>query len=75
MSKELLQNYLAHELLEQKYGIENKNIPSTLKDALNSEETIISTIATIINLVQSESAISDKQLASKISQHLNNSNL
>ena len=75
MSKELLQNYLDHELIENKYEIKNKDLPENLKDALNSDKTIVSTIATIINLVQNESSISDKQLATKISQHLNNSTL
>ena len=73
MSKELLQNYLSHEFIEGKYDIKKKDIPVNIKDALNSDKTIVSTIATIVNLIQNEPAISDKQLSTKISQHLNNS--
>ena len=73
MSKELLQNFLSHEIIEGKYNIEKKEIPVNIKDALSSDKTIVSTIATIVNMIQNEPAISDKQLATKISQHLNNS--
>jgi hypothetical protein len=73
MSKELLQNYLSHEFIEGKYNIKKKDIPVNIKDALSSDKTIVSTIATIVNMIQNEPAISDKQLATKISQHLNNS--
>ena len=73
MSKEFLQNYLSHEFIEGKYDIKKKDIPVNIKDALNSDKTIVSTIATIVNLIQNEPAISDKQLSTKISQHLNNS--
>lgn len=73
MSKELLQNYLSHEFIESKYNVKKKDIPLNIKDALNSDITIVSTIATIVNLIQNEPAISDKQISTKISQHLNNS--
>jgi hypothetical protein len=75
MSNELLQNYLSHEIIESKYNVKKKEKPDNIKDALKSEQTIVSTIATIINIIQNEPAISEKQLATKISQHLNNSNL
>ena len=75
MSNELLQNYLSHEIIEGKYNVKKKEKPDNIKDALKSEQTIVSTIATIINIIQNEPAISEKQLATKISQHLNNSNL
>lgn len=72
MTKELLGNYLSHDLIKDKYNLRDSDISKDLREALNSDKSIISTIANIINIVQNEPAISDKQLANKISQHLNN---
>ena len=72
MTKELLGNYLSHDLRKEKYNLRDSDISKDLREALNSDKSIISTIANIINIVQNEPAISDKQLANKISQHLNN---
>ena len=72
MTKELLGNYLSHDLIKEKYNLRDSDISKDLREALNSDKSIISTIANIINIVQNEPAISDKQLANKISQHLNN---
>ena len=72
MTKELLGNYLSHDLIKEKYNLRDSDISKDLREALNSDKSIISTIAIIINIVQNEPAISDKQLANKISQHLNN---
>jgi hypothetical protein len=72
MTNELLGNYLSHDLIKEKYNINDIDISKDLRDALNSDKSIVSTIANIINIVQNEPAISDKQLANKISQHLNN---
>lgn len=72
MTKELLGNYLSHDLIKDKYNLRDSDISKDLREALNSDKSVISTIANIINIVQNEPAISDKQLANKISQHLNN---
>lgn len=72
MTNELLGNYLSHDLIKDKYNLKDSDISKDLREALNSDKSIVSTIANIINIVQNEPAISDKQLANKISQHLNN---
>ena len=72
MTKELLGNYLSHDLIKEKYNLNDSDISKDIREALNSDKSIVSTIANIINIVQNEPAISDKQLANKISQHLNN---
>jgi hypothetical protein len=72
MTNELLGNYLSHDLIKEKYNIKDSDTSKDLREALNSDKSIVSTIANIINIVQNEPAISDKQLANKISQHLNN---
>jgi hypothetical protein len=72
MTNELLGNYLSHDLIKEKYNLNDSDISKDIREALNSDKSIVSTIANIINIVQNEPAISDKQLANKISQHLNN---
>lgn len=71
MSNELLNSFLNHELLQDKYKIKKTDLPSNLKDALKSENAVVNSIAMIVQTIQSDSNITDKALKTKVSQHLN----
>ncbi len=71
MSNELLNSFLDHELLQEKYKIAKKDLPDNLKDALKSDNPVVNSIAMIVQSIQSDSNITDKALKTKVSQHLN----
>jgi hypothetical protein len=71
MSNELLNSFLDHELLQEKYKIAKKDLPNNLKDALKSDNPVVNSIAMIVQSIQSDSNITDKALKTKVSQHLN----
>lgn len=71
MSNELLNSFLNHELLQDKYKIQKNDLPTNLKDALRSDNAVVNSIAMIIQTIQSDSNITDKALKTKVSQHLN----
>jgi hypothetical protein len=71
MSNELLNSFLDHELLQEKYKISKKDLPNNLKDALKSDNPVVNSIAMIVQSIQSDSNITDKALKTKVSQHLN----
>ena len=71
MSNELLNSFLDHELLQDKYKIAKKDLPNNLKDALKSDNPVVNSIAMIVQSIQSDSNITDKALKTKVSQPLN----
>lgn len=71
MSNELLNSFLDHELLKDKYKIAENDLPNNLKDALVSDYPVVNSIAMIVQTIQSDSNITDKALKTKVSQHLN----
>lgn len=71
MSNDLLNSFLDHELLQDKYKVQKKDLPNNLKDALKSEISVVNSIAMIVQTIQSDSNITDKALKTKVSQHLN----
>ena len=75
MSNELLNSFLDHELIQEKHKIQKKDLPNNLKDALESNKSIINSIAMIVQTIHSDSNITDKALKTKVSQHLNENSL
>lgn len=75
MSNDLLNSFLDHELIQEKHKIQKKDLPNNLKDALKSNKSIINSIAMIVQIIQSDSNITDKALKTKVSQHLNENSL
>ena len=45
---EILKSFLNHELLETVYKLKKDELPSTIREALNSEKLIIKAIALIV---------------------------
>lgn len=69
---DILSNFLAHDLLKDKYGLKGP-MPQTVREALKSDETIIATIAQIVEASEEKTPISDAALRNKVTQFLNNS--
>ena len=68
---DILQSFLAHELLVNKYKLEKKDMPATVRDALNSDLAIIKSIAIIVDGLEKSPADSDNVLRQKVLQFLN----
>lgn len=68
---DILQSFLSHNLIKDKYELEEKDLPKTVRDALNSEVPIIKAIALIVENLESASSITDNALRNLITQYLN----
>ena len=67
---EILSSFLSHPLLEEKYGIKGQ-LPSTVREAKESNEPIIAAIASIVDATESSANISDAALYKLINQYFN----
>ena len=68
---DILQSFLAHELLVSKYELEKKDMPATVRDALNSDIPIVKAIAIIVDGLEKNTKDSDNDLRKKVLQFLN----
>lgn len=69
---EIFQSFLRHELLESKYSLNTEEIPTTVREALNSDKPIIKAIALIVSALEDTSPVTDKVLRDQITTYLNN---
>jgi hypothetical protein len=67
----ILKKFVSHELIKEKYRIEETDIPNNVTSALVSEIPIIRTIAILVNELESDQGINDITLYNKISIYLN----
>jgi len=67
----ILKSFLEHELLVEKYGLSQVEIPQTVQEGLKSDKPIIKAIALIIENSESNTPITDKTLYTMITQLLN----
>lgn len=72
---DIFNSFLKHEIVTDKYGITHEDLPENLKEGLNSKNTIVKTIALIVDDTESINPSSDKALYSKISQFLNEASI
>lgn len=72
---DIIKTFLSHDLLKSKYKISNNEIPSSVKEGLNSDKTIIKAIAIIIESLESNNKVTDNTLRNTINQFLNDSKL
>jgi hypothetical protein len=72
---EILVTFLNHPLLSEKYNLDVGELPSTLRDALNSDKPIIKAIALIVDGLESNPPMADSVLRTQILQYLNDSAL
>lgn len=68
---EILSSFLKHEMLKEKYELKKSDIPSTVREALNSDNAIVKAIALIVDGLESPTQISDAALRNQITQFLN----
>ena len=71
----LLQDYLAHPLIQNKYKIVDSRIPTSVDDGMLSSSPIIKAIAHIINEAEKYPSKSEKEVEQLIRKLLNESPL
>lgn len=68
---DILKSFLTHELLETKYELKRDELPSTIREALNSDKPIIKAIALIVEGLDGTSTVTDSVLRNQVTQFLN----
>ena len=68
---DILKSFLTHELLETKYELKKEELPSTIREALNSDKPIIKAIALIVEGLDGTSTVTDSVLRNQVTQFLN----
>lgn len=67
----IFKKFVSHELIKDKYQLEERDIPNNVTTALNSEIPIIKTIAILVDELENNQGINDIALYNKISIYLN----
>ncbi|WP_026977596.1 hypothetical protein [Flavobacterium tegetincola] len=67
---EIFNSFIKHELIADKYSLTVDQIPTSLKEGLKSNHTIIKTIALIVENSEGISPTSDRALYTMITQFL-----
>ncbi|MCB0536680.1 MAG: hypothetical protein KDE33_04040 [Bacteroidetes bacterium] len=68
---DILKSFLTHELLINKYGFNKEELPSTVREALNSDKPIIKAVALIVEGLDGTSPVTDSVLRNQVTQFLN----
>ena len=68
---DILKSFLTHGLLESKYDLKKEELPSTVREALNSDKPIIKAVALIIDGLDGISPVTDSVLRNQVTQFLN----
>ena len=68
---DILKSFLTHELLENKYEFNKKDLHSTIREANNSDKPIIKAIALIVEGLDGTSPVTDSVLRNQVTQFLN----
>jgi hypothetical protein len=68
---DILKSFLTHELLESKYELNKEELPSSIREALNSDKPIIKAIALIVEGLDGTSPVTDPVLRNQVTQFLN----
>lgn len=68
---DILKSFLTHEILVNKYELKTTELPSTIREALNSDKPIIVAIALIIEGLDGTSPVTDSVLRNQVTQYLN----
>jgi hypothetical protein len=68
---DILQSFLGHDILKNKYQLDLSKLPDTVREALKSPIPIVKSIALIVEGLESQPAITDKALHLQITQYLN----
>lgn len=68
---DILKSFLTHELLESKYELKKEELPSTVREAMNSDIPIIKAIALIVEGLEKSPTATDNELRNSVLQFLN----
>lgn len=68
---DILKSFLTHELLVNKYELNKEEMPSTVREALNSNKPIIKAIALIVEGLEKSPTATDNELRNSVLQFLN----
>ncbi len=68
---DILHSFLKHEMLKEKYELKKSDIPSTVREALNSDIPIVKAIALIVDGLEAPAPTTDSVLRNTITQYLN----
>ncbi len=68
---DILKSFLTNGLLESKYELKREELPSTVREALNSDKPIVKAIALIIEGLDGTSPVTDSVLRNQVTQFLN----
>lgn len=68
---DILKSFLEHDLIVDKYELEAKNLPKTVREALASEIPIIKAIGLVVENLEAATPITDNALRNLITQYLN----
>ena len=67
----IFKKFVSHELIKEKYQLEERDIPNNVTTALVSEIPIIKTIAILVDELENNQGINDITLYNKINIYLN----
>ncbi len=68
---DILKSFLNHELLTTKYELQDSDIPTTVREALNSDKPIIKAIALVVEGLDGTTPVTDTVLRQQVTQYLN----
>ncbi len=68
---DILKSFLTHELLESKYDFKKEELPTTVREALNSDKPIVKAIALIVEGLEKSPTATDNELRNSVLQFLN----
>ena len=68
---DILKNFLTHELLDNKYQLKIEELPSTVREALNSDIPIVKAVALIVEGLEKSPTATDNELRNSVLQFLN----
>ena len=67
----IFKKFISHELIKEKYGLEDMDMPNNITRALVSETPIVRTIAIMVDELENNQGINDIALYNKINIYLN----
>jgi hypothetical protein len=68
---DILISFLEHDIIKDKYQIESNELPTTVREALNSKVPIIKAIGLIVENLEASTPTTDNALRNLITQYLN----
>ena len=68
---DILKNFLTHELILNKYQLKPEELPSTVRDALNSDNPIVKAVSLIVEGLEKSPTATDNELRTSVLQFLN----